>query len=152
MIRNSAKGIVIHNSKILLILNETSSDKWTTLPGGGQEKFETLKDALKRECLEETGYNVEVRDLAFIREYIGKNHEFGKIDYEVHQVEYMFMCNLVIDAPVGDSLKPDNDQVDSIWVSLDELDLFNLYPVGLRLKIKELLELGKCEVYLGDVN
>lgn len=27
-------------------------------------------------------------DIAYIREYLGKNHEFAEWDYDIHQVEF----------------------------------------------------------------
>ena len=57
----------------------------------------TIINALKRECLEEIGSSVEMIKLRFIREYIGKNHQFASEDSNVHQVELMFECRLIND-------------------------------------------------------
>jgi 8-oxo-dGTP pyrophosphatase MutT (NUDIX family) len=58
------------------------------------KKGEELKDAVARECIEEIGCSVEVKDIIHIREYIGKNHEFAEWDSEVHQVEFYFDCSI----------------------------------------------------------
>lgn len=91
-IRNSAKAIIIHEDRILLIQNTDENGYWYTLPGGGQGFGETLTDAVLRECKEELGTEVAVGDLMFVREYIGANHEFAAVDFDQHQVDFMFEC------------------------------------------------------------
>ncbi|WP_211231311.1 NUDIX domain-containing protein [Halonatronum saccharophilum] len=76
-IRNSAKAIIIKNGKVLLTKNKSQLEVFYLLPGGGQNKFERLEDALRRECREEIGVDIEVGDIVFIREYIGRNHQFA---------------------------------------------------------------------------
>ena len=58
-IRSTAKAIIVQNGKILLnkCVDEKNGDYYT-LPGGGQNTFESLSETLVRECLEETGYSV----------------------------------------------------------------------------------------------
>lgn len=54
----------------------------------GQEHGETFHTTLKRECIEEIGLNIDIKELLHIREYIGKNHEYAEFDFDVHQIEY----------------------------------------------------------------
>lgn len=64
-IRNSVKALIVKDNKILLNKCQNSTgysfgdicinDIYFDLPGGGQNKFETIIEAVKRECLEETG-------------------------------------------------------------------------------------------------
>lgn len=58
-IRSAAKAVVVDREKILLnrCHDEENGDCYT-LPGGGQHPYETLAEALVRECLGETGYSV----------------------------------------------------------------------------------------------
>lgn len=60
-IRSTAKAVIINNDKILLnkCYDEYYGDYYS-LPGGGQHTYETLQEAIVRECLEETGYKVKV--------------------------------------------------------------------------------------------
>jgi 8-oxo-dGTP pyrophosphatase MutT (NUDIX family) len=53
----SVKGVVIHDSCVLLLLNERG--EWD-LPGGRPEPGEEYRAALMREVREETGLSVEV--------------------------------------------------------------------------------------------
>lgn len=54
----SLRGVAIENDKILLVM-ETEERRWET-PGGGIMVDEKIEDALKREFLEETGYDIEI--------------------------------------------------------------------------------------------
>ena len=76
-IRNSAKAIIIEDGRLLAIKLTDEEGFWYCLPGGGQEPGEPLEAALRRECLEEINCEIEICDLRFVRDYIGKNHEFA---------------------------------------------------------------------------
>jgi 8-oxo-dGTP diphosphatase len=149
-IRNSAKAIIIENDKILLTKNKDDFGFFYLFPGGGQEHGEELKDAVKRECLEEIGQKVIVGELAYVREYIGKNHEFSAWDSEVHQVEFYFKCSFASIAPaIGEGTNPDKDQVGVEWIEIQHLDEIRLYPRALGKSIKQ----NEIEFrYFGDVN
>lgn len=56
----SVKGVVIHDGRVLLLLNER--DEWD-LPGGRPDPDEDHRAALTREVHEETGLVVEARAL-----------------------------------------------------------------------------------------
>ena len=71
------------------------------LPGGGQNHGETLKEGLQRECLEEIGTEVEIGELLYVREYIGKNHQFRNAHRAFHQVENVFRCTLPRPEEIG---------------------------------------------------
>ncbi len=58
--REAVRGIVIENSKILLIHSKINGDY--KLPGGGIEEGETPKEALIREVQEEAGVIVKVEE------------------------------------------------------------------------------------------
>ena len=53
----SIKGVVLHEGRVLLLLNER--DEWD-LPGGRPEAGEDHRRALEREVLEETGLAVAI--------------------------------------------------------------------------------------------
>ena len=58
-IRSTAKAIVLHEGRVLLNhAADAYRGDFYALPGGGQHRFETLEDAVVRECLEETGCRV----------------------------------------------------------------------------------------------
>jgi 8-oxo-dGTP pyrophosphatase MutT (NUDIX family) len=68
--RKAVRAVVIKDNKILMAhLEKTDEYKF---PGGGKEENETIEEALKREVLEEVGYNIKK-----INEKIGTVTEFA---------------------------------------------------------------------------
>jgi ADP-ribose pyrophosphatase len=148
-IRNSAKAVIIRDNLLLLTKNKDDEGFFYLFPGGGQEKGEELKDAAVRECMEEIGQEVEVGELLFVREYIGKNHQFAEWDSDVHQVEFYFRCSLKHpDSAMGNGIHPDEHQVGVEWVPFARLDEIRVYPSALGEKIRSGVY-SPC--YIGDV-
>lgn len=148
-IRNSAKAVIIDQERILLTKNADDKGFFYLFPGGGQERGEELRDAVIRECVEEIGCEVEVRDLLFVREYIGKNHEFAEWDSEVHQVEFYFDCSIIRGTDNYQGSNPDADQVGVEWIALDRLNEVRVYPEQFAVYISKG---GKMPTYYGDTN
>jgi len=151
-IRNSAKALILRAGKLLCTKNLSQFNEiYYLLPGGGQEPGETLVAALQRECVEETGITIAVKNLRYVRDYIADHHEFKHIHAGIHQIEYMFECELLEECKVAPGHAPDQYQVGVEWIPLDALQDFRLYPQIL----KKLISAGGAfsgPVYLGDVN
>ena len=149
--RTAAKAIIIQNDCLLVLKIQEQSGTYYILPGGGQHHEENLRDALKRECMEELGAEIEIQDLLFVREYIGKNHEVAVHHAGVHVMEMMFLCSLKEQVlPIGSNL--DNGQIGVEWIPLDKLDTFHLLPADLRPHLMAYAEGIKTPVYVGDIN
>ncbi|MBS4218800.1 NUDIX domain-containing protein [Bacillus sp. FJAT-49711] len=152
-IRNSVKAIIMKGEKILLTKNHDHEGYFYLCPGGGQEYGETFHETLVRECLEEIGRKISIGELLYIREYIGKNHEHSAFDFEVHQVEYYFACQL---NGMGESSfhpsNPDLHQVGIEWIPVHDLLQYRMYPKQLRKFIIKHHNEEKTPIYLGDVN
>ena len=150
-VRSSAKAIIIDKGKLLAIMHRDEDEIWFSLPGGGQEPGETLVRSLERECLEELGVEVEVGRLRFVREYIGRNHEFAAHDYNDHQLDHFFECVHLGDQSCGLPANPDSNQIGVSWLPIQNLDEYRLYPrvlTGLLMNSHGSPDLA----YLGDVN
>jgi 8-oxo-dGTP diphosphatase len=152
-VRVSTKAIIIENGNILLLKHEDQYGEWYCLPGGGQENGETLKEALIRECMEEIGATIEVKDILFIRDYIAKNHEF-KDEAEslnTHQIEIMFECSTNENYIPFIGLKPDSTQKEVLWIELKSLSEIRFYPKEMISYLENNID-SKEKIYLGDIN
>ena len=102
------------------------------LPGGGQNHGETLREGLMRECLEEIGTAVEVGELLYVREYIGKNHEFRRSHHAFHQVENVFRCTLPDPDGIGPGTELDKKQIGVEWIPIADLPNRRILPEGIK--------------------
>lgn len=149
-IRVSAKAVIILDGRLLVTRNRDEQGDFFLLPGGGQDPGETLPEALRRECREEVGADVQVEDIVLVRDYIGRNHEFADTNSDVHQLEIMFRCSLLGDAPLGNGPSPDAWQTGIDWLDVRRLDEARLYPTVLKRVLPELEK--QADIYVGDVN
>jgi 8-oxo-dGTP diphosphatase len=150
-VRVSVKAIVLVDGRILLARHRDRHGNWYSLPGGGQEHGETLEEAVRRECLEETGFRIRLGPLLFVRDYIAAHHEFAEEDPGAHQVELMFQCQLLDEKQDPGGRVPDPMQTGVEWVEVSPLATCRLYPKAVaRLLANGLPTSGP--VYLGDVN
>jgi ADP-ribose pyrophosphatase YjhB (NUDIX family) len=150
--RNSAKAIVFRDDEVLLVRNRDTGGDFYLLPGGGQEFGETLTDAAIRETAEETGLLISPLRLVLVREYIGANSEFALEDCDVHQVELMFLAELVGEAADTERLG-DEMQVGVEWLPVGGLGRVRIYPSALARLLPE-LSAGRLPepLYIGDTN
>ena len=145
-IRSSVKAVIVRDGAVLLIRKRGNSGDYFVFPGGGQEKFETMTTALVRECREEIGVEVVVRDLFFVREYIARNHEFAVSDPATHQNEFYFLCDIVDGVPANGPAM-DQGQIGVEWISVAALPSHPVYPLSLRGEIA-----ARSKIYHGDTN
>jgi 8-oxo-dGTP diphosphatase len=150
-VRVAVKAVIVRDGKLLVTKNIGHGGVFYLLPGGGQDHGESLHDALRRECREEIGADVEIQDLLFVRDYIGRHHEFTRFEHDVHQLEIMFRCALADGAAPTVGARPDIYQVSVEWLDLSTPEAASLYPRAL-LTILQSLDSQNGPVYLGDVN
>ena len=127
-IRTAARALIILNQQLLAIKMRDASGVFYILPGGGQRHGETLQEGLVRECREEIGTTVEVGELLYVREYIGKNHEFRNAHSAFHQVESVFRCSLPDPDGIGPGTEHDKKQIGVAWLPLDALKEHRFLP------------------------
>jgi len=128
-IRNAAKAIIIDNGRMLINKNRNSLGDmcyglpngaiYYDLPGGGQNQYETLEEAVKRECLEESGYTVVVDRLAAIYEEISIDERF-RAEYEryAYKVHFIFICSLTNKFIQPQLAEKDLDMLESVWIDV----------------------------------
>ncbi|MBI3832062.1 MAG: NUDIX domain-containing protein [Planctomycetes bacterium] len=148
--RPAARALIVHAGKLLAIHMRSGPADFYVLPGGGQRHGETLQQALLRECREELGCRVVIHELAFVREYIGKHHEYPKQHAGFHAVECIFRCTLPNGAKVRPGHAPDPEQIGVAWLPIRRVTDFDLYPKTLRRYLRD-NKLRLLPIYLSDI-
>ncbi len=116
-IRSTAKAIVVDRGRVLLNLCQ---DQWNgeyyTLPGGGQETYETIAQALVRECREETGYTVRpIRFAALYEEICDDPLMREQYPTYAHKMLHIFLCELA-SSERQEPTEVDDFQLSCQWV------------------------------------
>jgi ADP-ribose pyrophosphatase YjhB (NUDIX family) len=150
-VRVAAKALIVEDGRLLCIALRDSDGDYYGLPGGGQHHGEPLDGALRRECLEELGVEVEVHDLLSVRDYISANHEFAAQEPNTHNLELMFRCTLPPGSAPATGSVPDTAQIGIAWLPLDGLADVVFYPAALKQQLAAVLARDGA-IYLGDVN
>ena len=125
-------AVIRNGDKVLF--QKRKNYKYYALPGGKIEVLETVKDALKRELIEELGVEVEVKDIVSVVEnFFEFNNE------KVHQYIFSYEVKLLDD-------KYNNlDEFEGIetlkevifkWFDIDELDEEFIKPNYLVKQLK----------------
>jgi 8-oxo-dGTP diphosphatase len=143
-IRTSARAMIRRNGSLLVIRYEDASGQWYALPGGGQRMGEGLEDSLVREVAEETGLQVRVGRLRFVRECMATPSS-RSLPEDFHQVEMIFEGDVVNEAGAPSAVDPTQSGVE--WLPVDELRRRCFFPIALLDALDEQREFG----YLGIV-
>ncbi|MCG8670627.1 MAG: NUDIX domain-containing protein [Pseudomonadales bacterium] len=146
-IRNAVRALIVRENKVLLLKKEDDKGPRFALPGGGQDTGETLEQALQRECQEEIGSAVMVRDLLHVADYFRDRPT--KPATIRHLVEFLFVCDVPEDYQPHNGPHPDKHQVDVVWADIENLTSFPIFPKSL---VAHLTTFGKPQqVYVGAV-
>lgn len=115
-------GVVPHGDGLLYVREgkEGAEDTWN-LPGGSLEDGETLEECVEREVLEETGVEIEARELLGV--YMLETERYGAIS------AYVWEC----DVTGGDYSPRKEDSIKEVdTFPLEELDDLELRDDGLK--------------------
>ena len=124
----SVKGILIHQDRVLLLLNERG--EWD-LPGGRPDPGEDHRAALKREVQEEAGLTVEVG--APLSEYL----------FEVLPGRFVRILPFVCRLMGGGDVVISHEHLETRWLPIDELAARihgHLLPEGYLGAIRQVID------------
>lgn len=131
-------AMIVKDGKLLMLQRRDTrvefNKKWE-FPGGGVEKGETVEDCIKRECLEETGFVVDIKD----RLPQVLTHYEAKWNYQVFL--YCFICTV----KSGKLKIIDNENSAADWFTLDEAMKQDLLPLN-KMMIQNSIELLKKHI------
>lgn len=149
-IRSTAKAIIINNDKILLNkCFDEHNGEYYSLPGGGQNTYETIYEAIKRECLEETGYEVLPVRFSALCEEICDNAKTRELFPEyIHKMYHIFICKLQSEKRVRPT-EVDNMQIESNWIYIKDLNKIKLLPSFLNNNIIRMIN-SDVPLFLGS--
>lgn len=139
-IRSTAKAIILNENHILLnkCFDEYHGDYYS-LPGGGQDTYETLHEAIIRECLEETGHNVIPVRFSALYEEICENPKTIELYPEyIHKMYHIFICKLKNEETVSPT-EIDDMQLKSEWINISDLKKIRIMPDFLNDNILEMI-------------
>lgn len=149
MIRTTARAVIVRDQELLTIVYRSPEGLFYVLPGGGQQRGESLSETVRRECLEELGTHVEIERLLYVREFIPENHGFTD-DYsrDHHGIDFMFACRISDEYAPQLGNDPDPNQTGVAWLPIQHLEAFTFYPAALKSALMQ----PRIDPYLGDIN
>lgn len=92
-IRNSVRALIVRKDRVLLLRKRSRNGQQRyAMPGGGQDRGETLHESLLRECREEIAAKVDIIGMAHVANAF-KPLDAKLVNYR-QQVEFIFfvMC------------------------------------------------------------
>jgi len=112
-------AVLVHQGKILLVKrgNEPGKGKWS-IPGGHVELGEKVEETVVTEVKEECNLDVEVDHLIDVVDNCVKD-EKGRLKYHFVIIDYLVKLK-------KGALKPNSELLDAKWVSLDEVEKYDL--------------------------
>lgn len=151
--RPAVKAVILENDHLLALEMRDTEGIYYKLPGGGQDAFETMSEALVRECAEEVGLQVRVGSLLWLADHI---IHLPQKNSQSHQTEAFFRCYIHGTATPQAGNIPDDGQIGIVWLPLAQLTQLRLYPLDLRPLLAQLntaqAQADNLASYLGKIS
>ena len=107
--------VLRRQDKFLFVRERIEGETVYNQPAGHLEKNETLIEAVKRETLEETGWEIEVTGFLGIYHYLSKSSGIG-------YVRHSFVGKAINHL---EEYRLDEDIIDTCWLNIDEAELLS---------------------------
>jgi ADP-ribose pyrophosphatase YjhB (NUDIX family) len=128
-------ALIFRGESILLVEYNDENGPYYNLPGGGLEYHETIKEAVKRELLEEASVEIEVGPIAYVYEY-QPHKDRGAYGGKRTVINIIFDCDIREGAEPVMPMDHDHNQTGVKWINLEELDRITLFP-NIKEQIKQ---------------
>jgi len=116
----SQKALIRDNSKLFIIKNNTDKYGYKTqweLPGGLLEIDESIEHGLKREVKEESGFDIEILNLATYWDHFEKDFKLkDERIFDVRVMEVAYQCKII-----GGAIKLSDEHKEYIWATENAL-------------------------------
>lgn len=127
------RAIILKNNQLLTIKREKTDITYFVFPGGGVEPGEGLEEAMKRECKEELGVDVNI-----VKEFVSERFDRG----EIKQLEHFYICDIA-SGELGTGNGPEYDENSNYegtheieWLNIDDNILnYDLRPKEVVIKL-----------------
>jgi|SRR3989344_2581475 len=138
--------ILIHDNNVLLMYRINQDKKYYIFPGGGIDAGETHREALERECMEETSIKIKPGRLLY------------EVDWDHATKQFFWACSYIEGIPaLGDfnereAMKDGTQFYDPQWIPTSQLKELLIYPLEIRdliiHDIKNNFTTEKRDIYL----
>ena len=116
--RAVARVVILRDDNVLVQrMKQPNLGDYFGLPGGAKADFETLPEALQRECREEIGSSVQNPQLVGVADFRTRS-DTGDI---VDRIECVFTATLEQAYIPANGPKPDRNQIEVVWLPLTEV-------------------------------
>lgn len=136
----AVSAIVTDEQGHLLLIRRTDNNYWS-IPGGGVNPGESVREAAAREVKEETGIDCRVAGLVGI--YSDPNHVAAYDDGEVRQEFSICFTTRII----GGSIRTSSESSEVRFMPLDAISDLSIHP-SIKLRIQHYLE-KRAQPYIG---
>lgn len=136
----AVSAIVPDSDGWILLIRRTDNNYWS-IPGGGLEPGESVREATAREVKEETGIVCKVTGLVGI--YSDPNHVAAYDDGEVRQEFSICFTTRML----GGTITTSRESSEVRFVAASEIPGYEMHP-SIRLRVQHYLE-GRTEPYIG---
>ena len=122
-------AVVWHQDHVLLIQRgkEPNIGSWS-LPGGAQELGETVREAVCREVLEETGVTISSPILVDVVDLISSTAD--------NRVEYHYTLIDFVAEALNPDITPGGDAADAKWVNVKDINKYALWTKTVKVIAK----------------
>ncbi|WHY73855.1 NUDIX hydrolase [Fictibacillus enclensis] len=115
------------SEKILMVKNFGDESSYYTLPGGAVEEGETLEEAAIREMKEETGLEIDVRNV------FGISEQF--FEARGHHVVFFVFTGKITGGKIEIQFPDEIEEV--LWMPVEMAETFIPVPLGVKDRIKK---------------